>query len=321
MWLLRLLRVSAVLTPLVPATIAYQFCKLIGLGFFLVNIRARRNVLENLRRVDPSTTWLRRQFTAARVCITVVTNYYDLLRLRSVDRETVLDDVQIDGLEHVESALGAGRGAIIVSGHIGNFSVMARLPAALGLRAALIAERVEPPSLFHYMARLRSAMGIEVIPPGSSTLRRVISLLKEDGILLLAADRDVTGQGHAVLLFGERTTLPAGPVVLAMKTGAALIPAYTLRTAPHHSTVKIKPELALRRTGEWEEDIRVNMEMLARQLERMIKRDPGQWAVLQRVWPPTTSYGRSEGLGSADDALSSPDTADNCNQRISTLEY
>ena len=303
MWLLRSLRIVAILTPFVPARIGYLICQTLGILFFALNIRARRNVLANLATVDPKMGWRQRQRAAARVCITVVTNYYDLIRLRSVDRERVHDFVTIDGLEHVHSALEQGRGAIIVSAHLGNFSVMAKLPSTLGLRAALVAELVHPPELYQYMARLRSAMGIEVIPPGHTSLRKILTLLRDNRLLLLAGDRDVTHRGQPVRFFNRQTTLPIGPVALAMKTGAALLPAYTLRTSYQRSRVVIEPPLEHRDTGDRDADMSANLQLLADRLESMISHDPGQWAVLQRVWPPTTTYGRSEGLGSGDDSF------------------
>lgn len=307
MWLLRSLRVVAIVTPFVPAQVGYLICRILGMLFYTLNFRARRNVLRNLATVVPEKSWLQHQRMAMAVCATVVTNYYDLIRLRSIDRDRVLDHVEIEGLEHVYDALDHGRGAIIVSAHLGNFSVMAKLPSALGLRAALVAEQVQPPELFHYMARLRSAMGIEVIPPGHAALRNIIDLLNDNGLLLLAGDRDVTHRGQSVRFFGSETTLPIGPVALAMKTGAALIPAYTLRVSSHHSRVVIEPTLELERTGNRDIDLSSNLQKLAERLEDMIAKDPAQWAVLQRVWPPTTTYGRSEGLGSADDSIDRSD--------------
>jgi phosphatidylinositol dimannoside acyltransferase len=302
-WLLRALRIVAILTPLVPAALGYSLSNFVGFVFFICNFRARRNIVANLRQVDPGMHWLTREKTALRVCQTVITNYYDLLRLRSVDRDNLRDRVEVHGLEHVERALKTGCGAIIVSAHIGNFSVMARLPATLGIHAALIAERVEPPELYHYMARLRSAMGIEVIPPEAGSIRRILHVLSDNGVLLLAADRDVTRHGKDIRFFGKQTKIPVGPIMLAMKTQAPIIPAFTVRDSRQRSRVIIEPPLKLRTTSDWEYDVHINMEQLARRLERMIAFDPGQWAVLQRVWPPTSVYGRSEGLGSADESI------------------
>ncbi len=300
MWLLRILKIAAVLTPFIPSRIGYLVCRILGLAYWLVNRRTRRNVASNLLMVAPDSGLFRRNILSARVSITVVTNYYDLLRMRSVDRTTILDLVELTGLENVERALEQGKGAIILSAHVGNFSVMARLPSALGYDAAIVAERIQPAELFNYMARLRSAMGIRVIPPDSSMLRNVTSLLKRNGILLLAGDRDVSGLGHRVRFFGRETTLPAGPIMLAMRTGAPVLPAVTLRNREHRSTVWIGPPICLTQTGDRERDLECNMITAVQQLERMISIDPGQWAVLQRVWPPTSHFGRSEGIGSAD---------------------
>jgi lauroyl/myristoyl acyltransferase len=303
MWLLRTLRFAAILTPLLPARIGYALCWTAGVTFYLLNFRARRNVLENLSHVAPRHTFVRRQILAARVCVTVVTNYYDLLRLRSVDRDEILELVEVDGLTHLDEALAHGKGVIIYSAHLGNFSVMARLPAALGYRATLVAEEVTPRELFNYMARLRSAMGIEVIPPGTTAIARILRLLRSNGILLVAGDRDITGTGLPVLLFGERTTLPFGPAHIAMRTGAELIPAYTVRITGNRSRVVLQKPVRMEVTGDWDRDLQRNVQRLADALEMMIQTDAGQWAVLQRVWPPTSRYGRSEGIGSVDKYL------------------
>ncbi|TVR71101.1 MAG: lipid A biosynthesis acyltransferase [Sphaerobacteraceae bacterium] len=302
MWLLRILKLVAILTPLIPASIGYALCSVVGTAFFLVNGTARSNVMANLDQVLPGASRAHKLRTARRVCETVVTNYYDLLRIRSIDRDRISDKVEIEGLEHIYQALEAGRGAIIVSGHIGNFSVMAKLPSTLGLTAGIIAERVEPPELFNYMVRLRSAMGIEVIPPDAGSLRKILDLLNRNGILLLAADRDVTNQGLPVHLFGEETRLPSGPVVLAMRTGARLIPASTYRRQDGTSAVHLNPPIELIDSGDRASDVRLNLQIVADHLESMIAVDPGQWGVLQRIWPPQTTYGRSEGIGSGETA-------------------
>jgi phosphatidylinositol dimannoside acyltransferase len=309
MWLLRGLRVAAILTPLLPARAGYALCQAIGTLYHIMNFRARRSIIDNLGHVEPRAWWFRRELLAARVCITVAKNYYDLLRLRSVDRENILDLIDVEGVEHVEAALERGKGLIIVSAHLGNFSVVARLPAALGYRSAIIAEEVKPAALFSYMVRLRSAMGIEVIPPGHQAVRRIFRLLRDNGILLVAGDRHVVGRGMATSFFDATTLLPYGPALLAMRTDASLLPAYTLRVSDRKSIVVLLPPLELARTGDWDADLRENVQRVTHALEGMIAIDPGQWAVLQRVWPPRSTFGRSEGLGNVDQLLdeSTPD--------------
>ncbi|MDI3340193.1 MAG: lysophospholipid acyltransferase family protein [Sphaerobacter sp.] len=290
MWTLRCLQGVAFLTPRIPAQIGYAICWIIGVTLAVANAPARRHVLSNLRRVVPHAGPLQRRWHALRVFVTVVTNYYDLIRLGTVDRTRIRDLFEVQGWEHLESALAAGRGVIILSAHVGNYNVVPSYPAALGYPTAVVAERVHPEPLFDYVSRLRATLGVEVVPPGSEALRPIVRLLRRNGILLVAADRDVAGNGIPVPLFGEPTRLPTGPVLLAMRTGAALVPAATLRRRNRPSLAFIEPAIELVRTDDWEADLRANLRQMARALERMIARDPGQWGVLQPVWdnPPRT---------------------------------
>ena len=300
MWTLRALRIASVLTPITPAPIGYLLCRIAALIFFLVNGWNRRQVIDNLRHVDPQMGRLGYRIAAFKVFETVFANYYDLLRFRTVDRDHFSELMEVQGRENLDPALQCGKGAIILTAHLGNYSVVGQYPATIGIRSAIIAERVQPPGLFNYMMRLRSATGIDVLPPGREAIPPILRLLRSNGMLMVAGDRDISGQGVTVDFFDEPATLPAGPVLLAMRTGAALIPAYTIRTSTRHSIGIIEPPLQLVRSHDREADLRQNVQLVAHALERMIRADPTQWAVLQRVWgvPPTRVQQRGEGLGS-----------------------
>uniref|UniRef100_A0A831TJA6 Lipid A biosynthesis acyltransferase n=1 Tax=Thermorudis peleae TaxID=1382356 RepID=A0A831TJA6_9BACT len=299
MWLLWAMRVGALLTPIVPARAGYWICRVIGLVLYLLKLRTSRAVLDNLRHVAPQRSWLWRQRQAARVFITATMNYYDLVRLRSVDRDRLTELIEVHGWPHLEAALARGKGVIVLSAHLGNFSVVAQYPATLGLQAAVIAEQVQPPELFRYLARLRSAMGITVLPPGAGSVLPILRLLRKNGILLVAGDRDVTGHARIVRFFDAPASLPVGPVVLALRTGATLLPAYTVRRSTRKSVVFVEAPLELVRTGDEERDLDENMKLVARALERMIRVDPGQWSVLQRVWdrPLAEVVSQGEAIG------------------------
>lgn len=300
MWTLRALRIGAVLTPIVPAWFGYGLCRVLAIVFYLVKIPTRRQVIENLQHVQEGRPWVSYQVDAIKVFVTVNANYYDMLRLQTVDRDIFNDLLEVRGREHLDRALQDGKGVIVLSAHLGNFSVVAKYPATIGIRSAIIAERVQPPGLFNYMVRLRSAAGIDIIPPGREAISPIIRLLRANGILLVAGDRDVSRQGVDVDFFGEPASLPAGPALLAMRTGAALIPAHTIRISSRRSIVFIRPPLELIHSHDRDNDLLQNVGLIARELERMIATDPTQWGVLQRVWgtPPETIQQRGEGLGS-----------------------
>jgi KDO2-lipid IV(A) lauroyltransferase len=300
MWTLRTLRIASILTPIIPTPFGYLICRIAAVIFFLVNGWNRRQVIDNLRHVDPRMGWLGYRIAALKVFETVFANYYDLLRYRTVDHDRFAEIMEVHGRENLDPVLQCGKGAIILTAHIGNYSVVGQYPATIGIRSAIIAERVQPPGLFNFMMRLRSASGIDVLPPGREAIPPILRLLRGNGILMVAGDRDISGQGVIVEFFGKPASLPAGPALLAMRTGAALIPAYTVRTSTRHSVGIIEPPLQLVRSHDREADLRQNVQLVAHALERMIRADPTQWAVLQRVWgaPPTRLQQRGEGLGS-----------------------
>ncbi|CCF86269.1 lysophospholipid acyltransferase family protein [Nitrolancea hollandica] len=286
MWLLWALRLGTMLVPLVPARLGYWMCRGIGISAYLAGFSARRRVMWNLRQGDPRASELQLHRAAIGVFTTVVTNYYDLIRMRSADRDEILGLLDIHGVRHLETAVEAGRGVIVLSAHLGNFSVVARYPALRGWPTAIIAERIHPPALDAFMVRLRSADGLEIISQGPEAARPILNVLHRKGVLILAADRDIAGNGHPVPFFGTPAHLPAGPVLLAMHTGAALLPAFTIRRSSSRSDVYIDRPIEIINTGDRDADLANNLRTMAATLERMIATDPAQWAVLQTIWEP-----------------------------------
>lgn len=285
MWKLPAYKLVTFLTPLIPARMGYFICRLIGLSMYLGNARLRRTVDGNLRLVMPRTSWLRRQPWALRVFFTSVMNPYDLVRLRSVDRGSLFERLEIEGRCHLEHALSLDKGAILFSPHLGNIDVAAQVPSAWDMRSAIVAERAEPPELDRYVTRLRTATGMSVIPPERESIPRMLQLLRNNGVLLFACDRDITGHGAPVKLFCRETLLPRGPVVLSMRTGAPLVPIRVLRVNDRCSRVVIGEPLELCRTGMHRADVNRNLQQLAITLEQLILTDPGQWVMLQPIWP------------------------------------
>ena len=96
--------------------------------------------------------------------------------------------------------------------------------AAQGHHMLAVVEPLQPPELLEWFARQREAIGLEVVPIGPDVSRIVLRALRDNRIVCLLSDRDLTGDGVEVEFFGERTTLPAGPATLALRTGAALLP-------------------------------------------------------------------------------------------------
>ena len=131
---------------------------------------------------------------------------------------------------------------------------------------------------------MRESLGMDIIPLGPNALGEVSRAIKSGKITCLLCDRDIGGGGIEVEFFGERTTLPAGPATLALRTGAPLFPtAVYLRDGLVHGHVGEPIETV--RTGRLRADVERITQELAFRLEELIVPAPTQWHLMQPNWP------------------------------------
>ena len=132
--------------------------------------------------------------------------------------------------------------------------------------------------------RGRSALGGIMV--ATSSARTVYKSLREGGVLGSMADRAVTGIGERVEFFGRETLLPSAHVVLALRTNAALVPAFAYRDGSR-AALRFEPELELRRTDDHAADVREGVRRFAAIMERHLAGRPEEWIVFERVWDPS----------------------------------
>ncbi|HEX4864061.1 MAG TPA: hypothetical protein VFV02_08315, partial [Acidimicrobiales bacterium] len=145
---------------------------------------------------------------------------------------------------------------------------------------------------FDWFVSFRESLGMKVIPLGPNAASRSAAALADNGVLCLLCDRIVAGAaGVEVEFFGERTWLPGGPVTLALRTGAALIPAgvyFDGRSHGHFGVVR--PPLKLERSGRLRDDVTAGTQLLAAELELLVRRSPEQWHLMQPNWPSDPGF-------------------------------
>jgi KDO2-lipid IV(A) lauroyltransferase len=140
---------------------------------------------------------------------------------------------------------------------------------------------LEPPELFAWFRSKRESIGIEIEPLDDRAGMVLLSTLRAGGVVGLLCDRDLQQNGIPVEFFGETVTMPAGPATLAMRTGATLVAAacYTGPGDGHHAVVS--PPIDCSRQGKLRDDVARTTQLVARELEWLIRRAPEQWHVLQ----------------------------------------
>lgn len=286
-----LYRSGAALASLVPDAALFPGASAAGQAVAKLNGKRRDVVARNLARVVGPEDLDRCVDEAFR---SYARYWVEMLRIPKPGLDEIRARTTHEGLDAMAERLDAGRGVIFVTPHLGNWDIAGAWLASFGWRVIAVAEQVEPPELYDMFVALRRAVGIEVHPLGKgSSARALLTGLRQGAIAGLVADRDISGSGVEVELFGEKTFLPSGPAVLALRTGAALAAGALFHrgTRDYHGVVLPPIDVdAVRNAGD--DEVQRITQLVARDLETLIRRAPGQWHLFQPGWPSDPGYWR-----------------------------
>jgi phosphatidylinositol dimannoside acyltransferase len=159
--------------------------------------------------------------------------------------------------------------------------------AGAGMPVTVAVEPLEPPERFEWFARFRERLGMQVVAVGPGAGAAILQALRDNHIVCLLSDRLVgPTAGVEVNFFGAKARLPAGPVTMAVRSGAPLLAAaiYYGRPAISHTIVFRRPlEIA---TGQrFKSTVLAGTQALASELEQLIREAPSQWHITQPNWP------------------------------------
>jgi len=148
--------------------------------------------------------------------------WYETFALRTMPPEEVNRRFTIDGREHLDAAVRAGTGTVLALPHMGNWDAAGHWLCLNGYRMTAVAEELAARRVFELFFRHRRALGMNIVPlsAGKRVAETLVGLLAQNHAVTLVADRDLTGRGVDVEMFGERRKLPAGPAMLSLATGA-----------------------------------------------------------------------------------------------------
>jgi phosphatidylinositol dimannoside acyltransferase len=275
---------GAVTGPL-PSPAGYWLARRVGALLYRFSPRLRAVFTHNIRHVlGPDADEERLEALVRQAFVNVAKGHHDLFRVNRLSIEQIRERVEIEGMSHLTEALRLGRGAVVVTAHVGNVDIVGQVPLAYGIPITGAAMHIEPERLFRYTLRLRQSHGLRLLPSNGPMLG-LIRALKRGEIIALPCDRLTGDSARWVEFFGSPARLPDGPVRIALRTGAPLIPAFVLRRADNSFVIQVQPPLALKRTGDNEADVAGGMEGVVRAMEAHIARHPEQWLVAAPVWP------------------------------------
>ena len=278
-------KAAAVVAKVVPEPVSMALATAAGRAYACWPSERRRMLRRHLRRtVGPGPPDSVVNDLASRALGAYARYWVDTFRVPSLPVEDLERGFAFSGREHLEAGLAAGRGVILALPHLGGWERAGAYVARMGDPITVVVEALEPAEAFRWFAGLRQSMGMTVVAAGSGAGAAVARALKNNHIVCLLCDRDLSGTGVPVDFFGERTTLPGGPATLALRTGAPLV-AMAVYASPRGHEAVIRPPLDTTRRATLRTDVARVTQAVASELEVLIRRAPDQWHLLQPNWP------------------------------------
>ncbi|MEV4324721.1 phosphatidylinositol mannoside acyltransferase [Microbispora rosea] len=274
----------------VPERLAAGFFRVLADGLWRRRGKSVRRLEANLARVvggDPGDPAVRE---LSRAGMRSYFRYWmESFRFTGYTRERILDGTRATGGEHIFDNLARGRGVVVALPHMGNYDLAGAWLVHMGHPFTTVQERLKPESLFERFVAYRGRLGMEVLPltakGGGSAMAfgTLAKRLRAGRPVCLPAERDLTASGVEVEFFGARTRMVAGPALLAIQTGAALLPA-VLWFEGNGWGIRIHEEIPVPPEGTRQEKVALMTQALAAVFEKGIAEHPEDWHMLQRLW-------------------------------------
>jgi KDO2-lipid IV(A) lauroyltransferase len=287
MWKYLLILSCARLLGRLPTRVLYLLAAVAAILTYTFAGRLRRNVWDNMRHVmGPNTPKKELRRATRQVFGNWAKSYADLIHLPYLDLDKFFEQKLVyHGFEeNMLPAIANGKGVIISSGHFGNVELGIQGFLGRGIKMTVLTEPIQPPRLSRLIDGLRGSKGHAFLPVGIGSIKTVLRTIKAGGVVGLMCDRDIEGRSIRVPFCGTPTSVPVGIVELATRTGATIVPIFIHRKSGDACEAFLEPPLELVNSGDPQADLKTNVRRLLERFEAHLRRDPGQWTVLETVW-------------------------------------
>lgn len=188
--------------------------------------------------------------------------------------------------EYLDAALLKGNGVILVSAHFGNFPLLLARLSLEGYKTSAIMRPMRDERVEKIFVKKRQKYNVKTIysQPRNVCVDTTIRALRNNEIVFILIDQNFGTGGVFVDFFGQKAATATGPVVLAQRTKAALLPCFIIRQRDDTHRIVLEPELELREGNTPQETVLINIQRLTSIIEIYIRRYPAEWGWIHRRW-------------------------------------
>jgi KDO2-lipid IV(A) lauroyltransferase len=196
--------------------------------------------------------------------------------------ESIINSVDIEGAENLNAARSKGKGVLFITGHCGNWELLAIASVKLS-PLSIVARPIDNPYLNIVVEKVRKRYENSVIYK-KGALKAILQALKKNGVVGILMDQAVTrDEGYVIDFLGRGAWTTKMPALIARKTGAAVLPAFINRTDRGHR-IRIYPQIELSGANDSEKAAREDTVKFSSSIEDYIKENPAEWLWIHRRW-------------------------------------
>ncbi len=268
----------------VPLSIRKLFFTSLLTLFYYAAAKHRLITLHNLHRAFPEKDMGELIRIAKGVYRNLAITAAEFFGMPSITRENLHEWVELEGLEYFEAGIAQGKGLLTIIAHFGNWELMPVTAPFFLNPSHIIYRPLDSPVLDNIVEYVRTINGNVMIKKGGSG-KRIMELLKDNQSIGILSDQNVAArEGVFVDFFGRPACTGVGLAVLALRSGAPVLPMFMARQKSGKYKFILKPLVEISRSGDYEQDLQENTQRFTRVVEETVREYPDQWFWLHQRW-------------------------------------
>jgi KDO2-lipid IV(A) lauroyltransferase len=268
---------------ILPEKTAYQLANFVSDQILRKNGKGIQRLRINYKRVVPSISNSALEALTKEGMRSYLRYWFDTFRLNKWSKSRIIETTFVVRENLLRDPIETKKGCIIALPHAGNWDHAAAYFCSTGIPITAVVERLKPEAIFKKFLAYRQSIGIEAISHREKTIPILMERLNQGKLVALVADRDMSRNGIEVNFLGGIAKMPAGPAILAIKSGSPLVTAY-IRYLDEGIEITFDETIQLPISGSEEEQIRIITQSMADNFAKRIQDSPVDWHMLQRIW-------------------------------------
>jgi len=266
-----------------PLKLAYCIGVLLSDLHYIFANKDRENVAANLRAIFPEKSCSEIKRIRLQMFRNFAKYLVDFLRFPLLNKKNAKKIVGLKNRHYLDEALSKGKGAIILTAHIGSWELAGAGVALSGYSIGAVALPHRHKSVDNFFNSQRKKKGMIVLHVGNAA-RECLKLLRQNKIIALLGDRIFNGNGILVDFLGKPTYLPKGPASFSLKTGAVIVPAFAERESWNISKLVFQKPIEFTPSGDKEKDTTQLLLKCKSIIEDYIRKNPTRWFMFRKFW-------------------------------------